>query len=86
MGLSATAQPGAPLTWLWPATPASTAQTNCPSLGTTPPGACTDKYNRDWTRRLDSDYARVSYGHDIENVWLLMDACAAVGLSNTPLL
>ncbi len=51
-----------------------------------PPGACTDKYNRDWSRRLDSDYARVSYGHDIENVWLLMDACTAIGLSNTTLL
>ncbi|MHC4627762.1 MAG: AGE family epimerase/isomerase, partial [Planctomycetota bacterium] len=36
-------------------------------------GACTDKYGRDWTPRLDGDFARVSYGHDIENVWLLMD-------------
>lgn len=51
-----------------------------------PLGACTDKYDRDWTPRLDQDYARVSYGHDIENVWLLMDACDAAGLSNWPLL
>ncbi len=51
-----------------------------------PLGACTDKYNRDWTPRLEAEYARVSYGHDIENVWLLMDACNAVGLSNWPLL
>jgi mannobiose 2-epimerase len=51
-----------------------------------PLGACTDKYNRDWTPRLEAEYARVSYGHDIENVWLLMDACDAVGLSNQPLL
>ena len=47
-------------------------------------GACTDKYDRDWTPRLEGDYARVSYGHDIENVWLLMDACDAAGVSNHP--
>ncbi|MDI6451391.1 AGE family epimerase/isomerase [Anaerobaca lacustris] len=47
-------------------------------------GACTDKYDRDWTARLDGNFARVSYGHDIENVWLLMEACDAVGLSNGP--
>jgi len=49
-------------------------------------GACTDKYQRDWTPRLEGDYARVSYGHDIENVWLLMDACEAAGVSNHPFL
>ena len=47
-------------------------------------GACTDKYRQDWTPMLDGDYARVSYGHDIENVWLLMDACDAAGVSNYP--
>ena len=47
-------------------------------------GACTDKYDRDWTPSLAGDYARVSYGHDIENVWLLMDACDAAGVSNHP--
>jgi mannobiose 2-epimerase len=47
-------------------------------------GACTDKYDRDWTPRLDAGYARVSYGHDIENIWLLMDACEAAGISNYP--
>ncbi len=46
--------------------------------------ACTDKYDRDWTPRLEGDFARVSYGHDIENVWLLMDACQAVGLPDYP--
>jgi mannobiose 2-epimerase len=49
-------------------------------------GACTDKYERDWTPRLEGDYARVSYGHDIENIWLLMDACDAAGVSNYPFL
>ena len=47
-------------------------------------GACTDKYDRDWTPRLDGDYARVSYGHDIENVWLLIDACDAAEVSSYP--
>lgn len=28
----------------------------------------------------------MSYGHDIENVWLLMDACDAAALPNAPLL
>jgi mannobiose 2-epimerase len=49
-------------------------------------GACTDKYERDWKPRLDRDYARVSYGHDLENIWLLIDACDAAGISNYPLL
>lgn len=49
-------------------------------------GACTDKYKQDWTPVLDGNYARVSYGHDIENVWLLMDASEAAGISNYPLL
>lgn len=47
-------------------------------------GACTDKYERDWTPRLEGDLARVSYGHDIENVWLLIDACDAAGVSDYP--
>lgn len=49
-------------------------------------GACTDKYERNWTPRLEGDYARISYGHDLENVWLLIDACEAAGISNYPLL
>jgi len=49
-------------------------------------GACTDKYERDWTPRLEGDFARVSYGHDLENIWLLMDACSAAGVSNHPFL
>lgn len=47
-------------------------------------GACTDKYEPDWTPRLDGDYAQVSYGHDIENIWLVMDACNAVGMRHHP--
>ncbi len=49
-------------------------------------GACTDRYLKDWKPILDGDAARVSYGHDIENVWLLMDACDAAGLPMYPLM
>jgi mannobiose 2-epimerase len=49
-------------------------------------GACTDKYDPNWAARLDSGYDRVSYGHDIENIWLLMEACDAAGVSNYPFL
>jgi mannose/cellobiose epimerase-like protein (N-acyl-D-glucosamine 2-epimerase family) len=49
-------------------------------------GACTDKYERDWTPRLEGDYARVSYGHDLENIWLLVDACRAAGIPDHPYL
>lgn len=49
-------------------------------------GACTDKYNRNWEPKLKKKYARVSYGHDLENIWLLMDACDAAGMPNFPLL
>lgn len=49
-------------------------------------GACTDKYDRNWAPRLEGDYARVSYGHDLENIWLLIDACKAAGISEYPYL
>jgi mannobiose 2-epimerase len=49
-------------------------------------GACTDKYKRDWTPLLGGRFSTVSYGHDIENVWLLMDACKAVGQPIWPLM
>jgi mannobiose 2-epimerase len=49
-------------------------------------GACTDKYRRNWEPVLTGNFARVSYGHDLENIWLLIDACDAAGISNYPLL
>ncbi|MGC9326130.1 MAG: AGE family epimerase/isomerase, partial [Candidatus Hinthialibacter sp.] len=49
-------------------------------------GACTDRYERDWTPLRGPDYDRVSYGHDLENIWLLMDACRAVGAPDGPLM
>jgi mannobiose 2-epimerase len=49
-------------------------------------GGCSDKYERDWTPRLEGAYSRVSYGHDLENIWLLTDACLAAGISPAPYL
>lgn len=48
--------------------------------------ACTDQYKRDWTPVLEGNGARVSYGHDLENIWLLADAAAAAGVPVAPLL
>jgi cellobiose epimerase len=45
---------------------------------------CTDKYSRDWQPDLTDGYARVSYGHDLENIWLLIDACKAANLPTYP--
>lgn len=47
-------------------------------------GACTDKYSRDWTPDLEGASGRVSYGHDLENIWLITDACRAVGMQTYP--
>jgi mannobiose 2-epimerase len=49
-------------------------------------GACTDQYARDWTPKLDAAAARASYGHDLENIWLLADALDALGRPVSPLL
>ena len=48
-------------------------------------GACTDQYAADWTPKLDGDAARASYGHDLENIWLLVDALEALGQPVAPL-
>ncbi|HGE71174.1 TPA: N-acylglucosamine 2-epimerase [Candidatus Poribacteria bacterium] len=45
-------------------------------------GACTDKYQLDWKPIHSPEFDRVSYGHDLENVWLLISACEAVGINN----
>jgi cellobiose epimerase len=41
---------------------------------------CTDVHRPDWTPLLEGDYAMASYGHDLENIWLVMDACQATGV------
>jgi len=48
-------------------------------------GACTDQYTWDWTPLEGKAQDRVSYGHDLENIWLLMEACEAAGITGSPL-
>jgi len=48
--------------------------------------ACTDRYLDSWAPLQGSRYDRVSYGHDVENVWLLAEACKAVEIPNSLLL
>ena len=47
-------------------------------------GACTDGYQLDWTPLSGRWYVLVSYGHDMENVWMLIEALDAAGLSTGP--
>lgn len=46
--------------------------------------ACTDQYEQDWTPRLEGKLSTVSYGHDLENVWLIAEARDALGLPVAP--
>ncbi len=47
--------------------------------------ACADEFTRDWSP-FQPERTRVSYGHDLENAWLLIDACEAADCSPHPLL
>ncbi len=49
-------------------------------------GACTDQYQRNWLPLTGPEKEVVSYGHDIENVWLLMEAADSAAVSDGPLL
>jgi mannobiose 2-epimerase len=49
-------------------------------------GACTDQYLENWRPLQGPNYDRVSYGHDLENIWLLGEACRAARLSGTLLM
>jgi mannose/cellobiose epimerase-like protein (N-acyl-D-glucosamine 2-epimerase family) len=44
-------------------------------------GACTDQHLENWQPLTGSDHQRISYGHDLENIWLLMEACKIAGLA-----
>ena len=41
--------------------------------------ASTNLFDADWTPVLRKPTARYSYGHDLENIWLVTEACAAAG-------
>ncbi len=49
-------------------------------------GACSDQHERDWRPLTGPAREVASYGHDLENVWLLMDACDSVALPDGPFL
>ncbi len=49
-------------------------------------GACTDKYQSNWVPLKGPDCNSVSYGHILENVWMLIEACNVAGIPNFPLL
>jgi cellobiose epimerase len=49
-------------------------------------GACTDQYLENWQPLQGPNHDRVSYGHDVENIWLLVEACRAAGISGSLLL
>ncbi len=51
-----------------------------------PLSGCTDKYRRNWQPVLTDQYRRVSYGHDLENIWLLADAAKAANIGTYPML
>jgi mannobiose 2-epimerase len=42
--------------------------------------ACVDEYQRDWEPLQEAGLGRISYGHQLEIIWLLMDACDATGM------
>ena len=44
-------------------------------------GACTEKYLESWQPFDGPNDQRVSYGHDVENIWLLMEACRTAGIA-----
>ncbi len=46
--------------------------------------AGSDRHRRDWTPVLDGDAARSSYGHDLENIWLIVDALQVLGQPTAP--
>ncbi len=47
-------------------------------------GACSDRHRLDWTPVLEGRGGHASYGHDLENIWLLEDALRAAGLPVQP--
>jgi mannose/cellobiose epimerase-like protein (N-acyl-D-glucosamine 2-epimerase family) len=46
--------------------------------------AHTDRHQADWTPILDAAASRVSYGHDLENIWLVADALDALNQPVAP--
>ena len=51
-----------------------------------PLGPCLERFERDWTLPLGRRNEVVSFGHDLENLHFLIDACEAAGISCVRLL
>jgi mannose/cellobiose epimerase-like protein (N-acyl-D-glucosamine 2-epimerase family) len=49
-------------------------------------GACTNRHRRDWTPLRGQHDDRVNYGHDLENISFLIEACTAMGIPFAPLM
>lgn len=46
--------------------------------------ASTDRHRRDWTPLADEAASRSSYGHDLENIWLVADALRTLDQPTAP--
>jgi mannobiose 2-epimerase len=42
-------------------------------------GCCTDRHRENWRPLRGREHERVSYGHDLEDIWLLVEASRAAG-------
>jgi mannobiose 2-epimerase len=49
------------------------------------PATGTDAYDRNWQPIAEDGHLRSNYGHDLENIWLLMRACDAAAVPVQPL-
>jgi mannobiose 2-epimerase len=48
--------------------------------------SCGDRFSPNWSPMVAPAGARVSFGHDLEAMWLLSEACRATGLSTSLIL
>ena len=46
--------------------------------------ASSDRHRRDWTPILEGPASRSSYGHDLENIWLIVDALRVLDRPTAP--
>ena len=47
-------------------------------------GGCTDKHLPNWAPLPGKDHEQISYGHDLETLWLLSETCDAIGFPKEP--
>jgi len=49
-------------------------------------GLCTEVHRLDWTPLHGAQYNRVSYGHNLENIWLIAKACDLLNIPQSLLI